>query len=64
MILPDKNRIMHESRLEQNGGHRYLVVWYDKEKVDFNEAIKVALLKHKLEPGECPVLCLPSKGGD
>jgi len=53
---------MHESRLEQNGGQKYLVVYYDQRLDDFDRAIKIALLKHKLEPGECPVLCLPEKG--
>jgi len=53
---------MHESRLEQNGGQKYLVVYYDQRLDDFDRAIKTALLKHKLEPGECPVLCLPEKG--
>jgi hypothetical protein len=55
---------MYESKLEINGVKKYLVVYYDKALNDFNEAIKTALLKHKLKPGECPVLCLPRKGGD
>ena len=55
------NFIMQESRLEQNGTEQYLIVYYDKRLDDFNDAIETALLKHKLEPGECPVLCLPGK---
>ena len=55
------NFIMQESRLEENNGHRYLVVYYDKRLDDFDRAIKTALLKHKLKPGECAVLCLPRK---
>jgi hypothetical protein len=52
---------MRNSKLEINGGQKHLVVYYDKRLDDFNDAIKTALLKHKLESGECPVLCLPAK---
>jgi hypothetical protein len=52
---------MFESRLENNGGQKYLIVYYDKRLDDFDRAIKTALLKHKLQPGECAVLCLPFK---
>jgi hypothetical protein len=52
---------VHESRLEQSGGQKYLIVYYDKALDNFNQAIKKALLKYKLEPGECPILCLPAE---
>jgi hypothetical protein len=48
-----------ESRLEQNGGQRYLIVYYDRKLDNFNDAIKYALEKHRLKVGELPVLCLP-----
>ena len=56
--------ITYVSRLEQDNGQKYLIVYYDKRLNDFKQAIETALLKHKLEPGECPVLCLPAKETD
>ena len=54
------NFIMQESRLEENGGQRYLVCWYDTERCNWDDVIKRALLKHKID-GKVPVLCLPAK---
>ena len=54
---------MHESKLEINGaGERYLVVYYNKYLADFDDAINNALMKHKLQPGDCPIVCLPKWG--
>ena len=52
---------MRNSKLEINGGRKYLVCWYDTERCNWNGIINRALERHKLKPGECPVLCLAAK---
>ena len=52
---------MHESRIEQNSGQKYLVCWYDTERCNWDEVIKLAIAKHKIDD-KVPILCLPAKG--
>jgi len=52
---------MYESRLEINGGQKYLICYYDRDKTNFDEVISRALNKFKLKSGQVPVLCLPKK---
>ena len=51
---------MLESRLEENGGQKYLVCWYDTERNNWDEVIKRAMLKHKIDD-RVPILCLPAE---
>lgn len=53
---------MQDSKLKTSGGQKYLVCWYDTKRCNWDEIISRALERHKLEPGECPVLCLPGEG--
>jgi hypothetical protein len=52
---------MFESELEYNNDQRYLVVYYDKTIGNFNKAIDRVLIRHKLDSGSVPILCLPKK---
>lgn len=53
---------MFESKLEINGeGEKYIVCFYDPRRCNWDEIISNALARHKIEAGECQVLCLPDK---
>ena len=49
---------MYESRIEENFGQKYLVCWYSPDLRNWDEAIKRAMEKHKIND-KVPILCLP-----
>lgn len=50
---------MYESKLESDGVRKWVVCYYDPKMKNWDDVISRALTKHKLEVGECPVICLP-----
>ena len=57
---------MRTSELIKNEvtGQKYLKVFYDPNRDDFNEVINQALSRHKIKRGEMTILCLPMKGNN
>lgn len=53
-----KFKTMNESRLESNGKERYLVVYYDCNKTNYDEVIQRAMNRHKIEK-PITILCMP-----
>jgi len=54
---------MHNSKLESNGGQKYLVCYYHKDNMNFTEIIRGAFTRHKIDDAEAvtiPVLVLPT----
>lgn len=55
---------MYSPKLETNGGHRYMTVWYSSDRRDFTEIIRDAFNYHGIDEQEArtmPVIVMPIK---